>query len=216
MNDATEILKEKLNRVADEAWEGTAEKQKLLVNRNFRLDSVELVGFVDQRGNDAESYVATLALDGEADTKTYWLGGRLVMPQVKTMLDDGDLPVFLTLIEDTNLQGQPYRLVPAAGNDSKPQSGHPHLDALVEFCRSNGLANEKGNVNPALLFEKLDITLPSDKPPSEAFKTYLAGVARTAQIDAGADEIYRIVLEDLVLKMGLKEPEPEPEFLPFE
>ncbi len=223
----TETLEDKLKRTADEAWEGEAEKQKLLVNRTFRLDSVELHGFTDTRGNDAEAYIATIVVDGDEVERTFWLGGRLVMPQVARMVEDGDLPVFLTLIEDPELKGQPYRLMvagePLPENETPPptpatdaQSGHPHLDTLVKFCQDNKLVLTNGQVDAKRVLDLLGVTLSETKPPAESFKVYCADIKKRKKLDA-EDDIYKVVLEELILAMATKreKAEPESEPIPF-
>ena len=205
-----ETLEEALNRTAEEAWEERAEKQRLLVNRTFRIDSLELVQYTNQNGHEDESHVATLLLDGETETRNFWLGGALVRPQLDMMVKGDLLPAYVTLIEDGEKKGNPYRLlVPSTGSPEAsppPASGHPHLDALVQFCRSNGLVWESGKINAAAVLTTLDVQLSQNKEPAETFKVYCEGVGTTAKVKG--DDVYRIVLEELVAKMGLTQ-EPE-------
>ena len=217
----------------DAAWEDRGEfgdtgKQATLINKTFRLDSVRFLEY-DWEGKTKETYIGMVALDGDADEPSeYWLGGRFVMDRISKLVEAESLPIFLTLIRDANKKGQPYRLLPGPAtlpeNETPPpapatdsQSGHPHLDTLVKFCQDNKLVRDNGTPNAAQILELLGVTVPSDKPPSEAFETYCADVKKRKKLEA-KDDVYVVVLEELILAMATKgkKKEPEPEPVPFE
>src|SRR3990167_1065414 len=116
-----ETLEEALARVAEQAWSG-AKKQVELTNRTFRLDSVELTQFENQKGEPDEAYIGKVAVDG-AEAEDYWLSGIEVMPQIAYLVEHESLPVFLTMIRQADKKGQPYRLLPV--DDASPPATSP-------------------------------------------------------------------------------------------
>ena len=217
----------------DAAWEergefGDTGKQAELINHTFRLDSVRYLEY-DWEGKTKETFIGTIALNGETETKEYWLGGRFVMDRINKLIDSDSLPMFLSLIRDVSKKGQPYRLLPGQAelpeNATPPptpatdsQSNHPHRDTLVKFCKDNKLVRDNGTPNAAQVLELLGVTVNPMAPPSEAFATYVADTKKRKKLDA-TDDAYKVVLEELVLAMATKKGKtkaPEPEPSPFE
>ena len=173
-----------------------------------------------------ERRVATVQLNGSDDTTEVWLGGALVDRQLKKLAERELLPCLVKLSHNPEIEGNPYILdeptegeaqawkgdgAQARPGQDRPKSGHPEMDALVEFCKANGLTTDSGAVDSRAVLGKFNLPIRENEKPAEVFFAYCKAIRDEKGCDE--DATYKFVLENLVAAMGKStEPEPTPQF----
>ena len=219
-----------------DAWETSdAEKQGTVTGKVFTLFEAENVEY-EYKGEDRESWIATLRIHGEDEERKVWFGGK-VYRQVAWLLKHDQLPIVMTQVIQDDLKGKPFELTIPEGVDltpadriedgdvpvvepeapavtpEVPKSGHPNLDALVQFCRDNKLVTEKGNVDTPTVLEKLDFPLPEGESAAKAFASYIKDTQKRLKKekkDNSEENAYAAILEELVVAIGIPKEEAKP------
>jgi len=223
-----------------EAWETSqAEKQGTLTGKVFTLFDAENIEY-EYKGEDRSSWIGAVRVHGEDEERRVWFGGK-VYNQVTWLLKHDQLPIVMTQVILDDHKGKPFELkipdgvdltpvervedgdaptVEAPAVDSAaPASGHPSLDALVQFCRDNKIVTEKGNVDTPMVLEKLGFPLPEGESAAKAFASYITDVQKRLKKVKKPDSeeaAYAEILGELVSAMALtKEEKPAAEPSPF-
>jgi hypothetical protein len=221
-----------------EAWETSqAEKQGTLTGKVFTLFDAENIEY-EYKGEDRQSWIGSVRIHGEDEERRVWFGGK-VYNQVAWLLRKEQLPIVLTQVILDDHKGKPFELKIPDGVDltpvervedgdapavepaaveptvepEAPKSGHPNLDALVQFCRDNKILTPKGNVNTPAILEKLGFPLPEGESAAKAFASYIKDVQKRlkkAKKPDSEEDAYAEVLQELVSAMALSKEEEKP------
>lgn len=210
-----------MSKVGDALEEGANSFPDTLSQSDVDGKAFMLMGYRMVTTKFGERRVASIQLSGDTESVEAWLGGALVDRQLKKLVDDELLPCLVKLSHNHDMEGDPYVLLEPSDTEAQAWKGdgaqarpgqklstHPEMDALVGFCKENGLTTESGAVDSRAVLRELDISVDEFEKPADVFYGYCQTIRDEEHCDE--DTTYKYVLENLVVAMG------QPDEVPFE
>lgn len=182
-----------------------------LVNLVFTIRSVERVAY-KWEDKDREGFVTEVLVDGAAEPESYFLGGRYVIAEIKALKERGLLPIRLKLTRDSELKGNPYKLV-------APDGGHAGLQTEPSLKESNNSRLAGYMVEHQMLagdvLKILGWKLLENETVKDCWQRHIADL--TAEGLRDKDGAHGFILANLMQRMAEEAgPPAEEETIPFE